>query len=87
MRRSGRGLLIDLLDDGVSAVYSYYDPLQTKRSLGIWSVLWLVEECRRRGHPFVYLGYWIAESPKMAYKDRFPALERLDEGGWTAFAR
>jgi arginine-tRNA-protein transferase len=79
--------LIDLLDDGVSAVYSYYDPLQTKRSLGIWSVLWLVEECRRRGQPFVYLGYWIAESPKMAYKNRFPALERLDEGGWTLFAR
>jgi leucyl-tRNA---protein transferase len=79
------GSLIDLLDDGVSAVYSFYDPQQTKRSLGIWSVLWLVEECRRRGQPFVYLGYWIAESPKMAYKDRFPALERLDEGAWTLF--
>ena len=79
--------LIDLLDDGVSAVYSYYDPLQTKRSLGIWTVLWLVEECRRRRQPFVYLGYWIAESRKMAYKSRFPALERLGEGGWTVFAR
>jgi leucyl-tRNA---protein transferase len=79
--------LIDLLDDGVSAVYSYYDPLQPKRSLGIWSVLWLVEECRRREQPFVYLGYWIAESPKMAYKGRFPALERLDRGGWTVSAR
>ena len=90
-RDGGGGLvaasLIDLLDDGVSAVYSFYDPHQAKRSLGIWSVLWLVEECRRRGQPFVYLGYWIADSPKMAYKDRFPALERLDEGGWTAFAR
>ena len=79
--------LIDFLDDGISAVYSFFDPYQTKRSLGIWSVLWLVEECRRRGQPFVYLGYWIADSPKMAYKDRFPALERLDEGGWTVFAR
>src|SRR6516162_1429936 len=79
--------LIDLLDDGVSAVYSFYDPHHTKRSLGIWSVLWLVEECRRRGQPFVYLGYWIADSPKMAYKDRFPALERLDERGWTVFTR
>jgi leucyl-tRNA---protein transferase len=79
--------LIDLLDDGVSAVYSFYDPHQTKRSLGIWSVLWLVEECQCRGLPFVYLGYWIADSPKMAYKNRFPALERLDEGGWTVFAR
>jgi leucyl-tRNA---protein transferase len=79
--------LIDLLDDGVSAVYSFYDPHQTKRSLGIWSVLWLVEECRRRRQPFVYLGYWIADSPKMAYKERFPALERLDAGVWTVFAR
>jgi arginyl-tRNA--protein-N-Asp/Glu arginylyltransferase len=78
--------LIDLLDDGISAVYSFYDPRQPKRSLGIWSVLWLVEECRRRGHPFVYLGYWIAESPKMAYKERFPALERLAVGGWIPFA-
>ena len=78
--------LIDLLDDGVSAVYSFYDPRQTKRSLGTWSILWLVEECRRRARPYVYLGYWIADSPKMAYKARFPALERLTVGGWTDFA-
>src|SRR5215471_13917417 len=90
--RDGRGQLlaaslIDLLDVGISAVYSFYDPYQTKRSLGIWSILWLVDECRRRGQPFVYLGYWIADSPKMAYKDRFPALERLDAGMWTVFVR
>ena len=77
--------LIDLLDDGVSAVYSFYDPQQPKRSLGIWSILWLVEECRRHGQPFVYLGYWISDSPKMAYKARFPALERLADGAWTEF--
>ena len=71
----------------MSAVYSFYDPHQIKRSLGIWSVLWLVEECQRRGLPFVYLGYWIADSPKMAYKDRFPALERLGKDGWIVFAR
>jgi len=79
--------LIDLLDDGVSAVYSFYDPQQSRRSLGIWSVLWLVEECRRRGNPFVYLGYWIADSSKMAYKGRFPALERLAAGRWIDFPR
>jgi leucyl-tRNA---protein transferase len=78
--------LIDLLDDGVSAVYSFYDPQEPKRSLGTWSVLWLVEWCRRQGQPFVYLGYWIAESPKMAYKARFPALERLAAGSWTDFS-
>ena len=79
--------LIDLLDDGVSAVYSFYDPQQPKRGLGTWSVLWLVEQCQRHGQPFVYLGYWIADSPKMAYKARFPALERLAAGGWTDFSR
>lgn len=78
--------LIDLLDDGLSAVYSFYDPRIPKRSLGIWSVLWLVEHCRYQGQPFVYLGYWIADSPKMAYKSRFPALERLTAGTWSDFS-
>jgi arginine-tRNA-protein transferase len=79
--------LIDLLDDGVSAVYSFYDPLQPKRSLGTWSILWLVEQCQRQGQPYVYLGYWIADSAKMAYKARFPALERLTSGAWIEFSR
>jgi leucyl-tRNA---protein transferase len=79
--------LIDLLDDGVSAVYSFYDPQLPKRSLGTWSILWLVDHCQRQGQPYVYLGYWIADSPKMAYKARFPALEHLTAGTWTAFPR
>jgi arginine-tRNA-protein transferase len=78
--------LVDRLDDGISAVYSFYDPAKERLSLGTWSILWLVEECRRAGLPYVYLGYWIAESPKMAYKARFPALERLTDGAWTPFA-
>jgi len=77
--------LIDRLDDGISAVYSFYDPAHHRRSLGTWCILWLVEECRREGLAYVYLGYWIAESPKMAYKARFPALERLADGVWTPF--
>lgn len=77
--------LIDRLDDGISAVYTFFDPAQRRRSLGTWCILWLVEECRRRSLPFVYLGYWIAESPKMAYKARFPALERLDGDVWMPF--
>jgi len=78
--------LIDRLDDGISAVYSFYDPTRHRRSLGTWCILWLVEECRRAGLGYVYLGYWIAESPKMAYKARFPALERLADGCWVPFA-
>ncbi len=78
--------LIDRLDDGLSAVYTFYDPAQPRRSLGTWSILWLVEECRRQDLPFAYLGYWIDESPKMAYKARFPALERLADGQWLPFA-
>jgi len=77
--------LIDRLDDGISAVYSFYDPTHHRRSLGTWCILWLVEECRRAGLAYVYLGYWIAESPKMAYKARFPALERLADGHWIPF--
>ncbi|HKS89216.1 MAG TPA: arginyltransferase [Stellaceae bacterium] len=77
--------LVDRLDDGISAVYSFFDPAQGRRSLGTWSILWLVEECRRTGLGYVYLGYWIADSAKMAYKARFTALERLTEGQWTPF--
>ena len=77
--------LFDRLDDGFSAVYTFYDPSRGKQSLGTWSILWLVEECRRQGMAFVYLGYWIGESPKMAYKARFPALERLSDGAWLPF--
>ena len=77
--------LLDRLDDGLSAVYSFYAPDAERQSLGTWSILWLVEQCRRNGQPFVYLGYWISDSPKMAYKARFPALERLAAGAWTEF--
>jgi arginyl-tRNA--protein-N-Asp/Glu arginylyltransferase len=77
--------LIDRVDDGISAVYTFYDPARRPGGLGTWSILWLVEECRRHGLPYVYLGYWIADSPKMAYKARFPALERLNQGEWVPF--
>jgi arginyl-tRNA--protein-N-Asp/Glu arginylyltransferase len=78
--------LVDRLDDGISAVYTFYDPAHRPGGLGTLSILWLIEECRRQDLPYVYLGYWIAESPKMAYKARFPALERLIRGGWVPFS-
>lgn len=74
--------LADLLDDGVSAVYSFYDPAESKRGLGTMLILSLVDEARRRHLPYVYLGYWIAESPKMGYKARFRPLEALQAEGW-----
>lgn len=74
--------LTDVLDDGVSAVYSFYNPTESKRGLGTMLILSLVDEARRRQLPYVYLGYWIAESPKMAYKARFRPLEALHADGW-----
>lgn len=75
-------VLIDRLADGLSAVYSFYDPDAAARSLGSFMVLSLVEMARRDGLPHVYLGYWIAGSRKMAYKTRFRPLEALTAEGW-----
>lgn len=77
------GLLADRLDDGFSAVYSFYDPAEPHRSLGSWLILAMVEECRRLGLPYLYLGYWIRDSRKMAYKAKFQPLEMLGRDGWV----
>jgi arginine-tRNA-protein transferase len=74
--------LFDRLDDGLSAVYSFFDPKLDGRSLGSYMVLWLIETARAEALPFVYLGYWIAGAPKMSYKARFRPLEALGETGW-----
>ncbi len=74
--------LADRLSDGLSAVYSYFDPALTGRSLGTWAILWLVSRAERLGLPYVYLGYWVPESRKMAYKARFRNSEILSGGAW-----
>jgi arginine-tRNA-protein transferase len=74
--------LTDRLSDGLSAVYSFYDPAAEKRSLGTHAVLWLVDRARELGLPYVYLGYWVPESRKMAYKARFRPSEVLMGGAW-----
>jgi arginyl-tRNA--protein-N-Asp/Glu arginylyltransferase len=73
--------LTDLMSDGLSAVYSFFHATPGN-SLGTYMILWLVEEARRVGLPYVYLGYWISESEKMAYKARFSPLEAFSPSGW-----
>lgn len=74
--------LIDRLDDGCSAVYSFFNPNDSRRSLGTWLVLQLVDQMQALALPYVYLGYWIPGSSKMNYKRRFKALEALRVGQW-----
>lgn len=76
--------VIDRLEIGLSAVYTFFDPEFAARSLGTLAILWEIEECRRLGLPHVYLGYWIRESPKMAYKDQFQPLEQFRDGHWIS---
>jgi arginine-tRNA-protein transferase len=78
--------LLDWLDDGPSAVYSFFDPKDCRRSPGIYMVLWLIEAARSRQRQNVYLGYWIRETGKMAYKSRFQPLEALGPRGWQRLA-
>ncbi len=76
------GCLTDRLGDGLSAVYSFFAPELERQSLGTWAILWLIDRARREGLPYVYLGYWVAESRKMAYKARFRPCEILSNGAW-----
>lgn len=77
------GCLLDRMSDGLSAVYSFFDPNSPpRRSLGTYMVLWLIERARIEGLDYVYLGYWIENSRKMAYKSRFRPLEAFGPEGW-----
>jgi arginine-tRNA-protein transferase len=74
--------LTDRLADGLSAVYSFFAPALERRSLGTYTILWLIDRARKMGLPYVYLGYWVPESRKMAYKARFRPSEILAGGVW-----
>lgn len=75
--------LTDRTSDGLSAVYSFFETRSKRQGLGNYIVLWLIAHARKLDLPYVYLGYWIADSAKMAYKARFQPMEALGATGWA----
>jgi len=75
--------VIDIVQDGISAVYTFYDTTNNKMSYGTYNVLWQSEWARSLNLPYLYLGYWIKDSKKMAYKQNFKPLEKLIDGEWV----
>ena len=85
MRSQGRLVgvaVVDVMVDGLSAIYTFYDPDEDARSLGRYAILWQIQRCRDESKPFVYLGYWIRNCRKMAYKADYQPLEILVNNHW-----
>ncbi len=74
--------LVDQIDNGLSAVYSFFDPNLSSQSLGTYIILWLIKQSNKLGLPYVYLGFWVNECEKMSYKARFSPLEKYTPSGW-----
>jgi len=79
--------VVDRLAQGLSAVYTFFDPDYSERGLGTFAVLWEISDARSSAKPWLYLGYWIKECPKMNYKSRFHPLEVYRDGSWQALPR
>jgi arginine-tRNA-protein transferase len=85
-RLHGRLLAVavsDIMHNGVSAVYTFYDITETRRSLGVLAVIWQIQRAIELGLPAVYLGYWIKECQKMSYKTEYRPLEAFIDNHWT----
>lgn len=76
--------VIDVLADGLSSVYTFFDPDQPQCGYGVYNVLWQIDLCRQLGLAHVYLGYWIADCAKMSYKTRYQPAQGLINGTWLA---
>lgn len=76
--------VIDVLADGLSSVYTFFDPDLPHRGYGVYNVLWQIDLCRQLDLDYVYLGYWIADSAKMSYKTKYRPAQGLIEGTWQA---
>ncbi len=74
--------VVDVLDDGVSALYTFYDPSMPARSLGKLAILWLTKWLQRHQFKYLYLGFWVKNSPKMDYKINYQPLEFFDGSAW-----
>lgn len=72
----------DVLAQGLSAVYTFFDPEQNRRSLGNYVILWQIQQAAKMQRPYLFLGYWIKDSPKMKYKIDFRPLELFIDGRW-----
>ena len=74
--------ILDELHDGLSSVYTFFDPQVAPASYGTFNILWQIDRCVKQDRPYLYLGYWIAQSRKMAYKIGFQPMQGLIEGHW-----
>jgi arginine-tRNA-protein transferase len=76
--------IVDELQDGLSSVYTFFDPEVRAASFGTFNILWQIELCHRLALPYLYLGYWIAQSRKMNYKIQFQPMQGLIDSRWQA---
>ena len=79
--------MVDTVPGALSAVYCFFDPELSDRSLGSYCILLQIQEARRRGLDYLYMGYWISGCRKMDYKARFRPMQQLRDNQWLTFSK